>query len=303
MTGWQVDSSGVCIVSDFQTLAGAAVDWEPGLTPLTQSTLDTNIYSILVNIPANRKYEFKFVNAQHWYGVEFVPEESRVIYNFNDNRWFYLDSLADDTTLLGAIPFSGNAPVGKKLLRFRVNMRNEIVSNNNVHIVGDFQNWNYAATTMYSFDGQMYEYIAYVDSGNQFYRFVNGNTMANAETVPLPCVTNNSRVYWAEMDIIMNTVCFGACTECLNVGINENAISQFQLYPNPTSDHSTLVFGDMNLKNQVFVRDITGKVIRTYPLENRQLLTLEKENLTSGLYFVQVVSNKQNVMLKWWVNN
>src|SRR6185436_15682419 len=126
MTGQVLNVTGVHIGGDFQTLAGfAGGDWMPGTTPMTQETGDTNIYSIVVDIPAFTKYEYKVINGDQWYEAEFVPLESRVGYNFNDNRWLWVDSLSNDTTFVGALLFSGNAPAGLKLLRVVVDMQNE----------------------------------------------------------------------------------------------------------------------------------------------------------------------------------
>ena len=83
-------------------------DWASNTTTLTQEG-STEIYSIVVDIPAFAKYEYKFLNGDQFYEAEFVPI-IRVGYNFNDNRWIYVDSLANDTTFVGAILFAGNAP-------------------------------------------------------------------------------------------------------------------------------------------------------------------------------------------------
>src|SRR4051812_22600711 len=90
--------TGVHIMGDFQVAAGYSSDLCPNCTPLTQETGDTNIYSIVVDIPAFAKYEYVFLNGDQGYDAEFVPDDSRVGYNFDSNRWIYVDSLADDTT-------------------------------------------------------------------------------------------------------------------------------------------------------------------------------------------------------------
>ena len=52
-----VNTTGVHIVGDFQTLAGfAGGDWISSSTPMTQEGTST-IYSIVVDIPAFQKYE------------------------------------------------------------------------------------------------------------------------------------------------------------------------------------------------------------------------------------------------------
>ena len=101
MTGQIINTTGIHISGDFQTIAGfPGGDWASNTTPLTQEGT-TDIYSIVVDIPAFAKYEYKFLNGDQFYEAEFVPVESRVGYNFDDNRWIYVDSLADDTSFVG----------------------------------------------------------------------------------------------------------------------------------------------------------------------------------------------------------
>ena len=107
MTDQAISTYGVHVSGDFQTLAGySGGDWQPGTTPMTNEP-GTQIYSVVVEIPAFAKYEYKFLNGDQWYDVEFVPMESRVGYNFNDNRWIFVDSITNDTTTTYPILYSG----------------------------------------------------------------------------------------------------------------------------------------------------------------------------------------------------
>src|SRR5689334_19803480 len=154
--------TGVHVMGDFQGVAGfPGGDWLPNTTPLTQEASST-IYSTVVDIPAFTKYEYKFVNGDQGYEAEFVPLPSRVGYNFNDNRWLWVDSLANDTTDIGAILFAGNAPVNLTLLRFKVDMSEALVDPAGVHVAGDFQGWDPSKIMLYSFGSGVYEIIAYL---------------------------------------------------------------------------------------------------------------------------------------------
>jgi len=63
MTGQTISSYGVHVSGDFQTLAGySGGDWASNTTLMAQEA-DTNIYSIVVDIPAFKKYEYKFLNG------------------------------------------------------------------------------------------------------------------------------------------------------------------------------------------------------------------------------------------------
>lgn len=292
MTGNTISPFGMHITGDFQTLAGySGGDWMTNNTPLTQEVGDTNIYSIVVDIPAFAKYEYKFVNGDQFYEAEFVPAESRVGYNFNDNRWLYIDSLANDTTFIGVLVFGGNAPVNMNLIRFVVNMQNETVSPNGVHVAGDFQSWSSTNTIMYHFDDApagVYEVISYVSPNNTYeYKFYNGNSSGDAETVAGSCTVGGNRSENITSDIVLNTVCFSYCSDC-TTGADEmsNNVS-IKMYPNPTTNSAKIEFKNSDNKN-IIITDMNGKIVREYSSVFDTSLQIQKDNLMSGIYFVNV---------------
>lgn len=288
MTGIPVLATGMHISGDFQTLAGfAGGDWNSASTPLTQEP-GTDIYSIIVDIPAFAKYEYKFVNGDQFYEAEFVPEFSRVMYNFNDNRWLYVDSLANDTTFVGAIIFGGNAPAGMRLVRFYVDMQNTTVSSNGVHIAGTFQGNNPASTILYSFGGSVYEMICYMPDGTYGYKFYNGNTIGNEEIIPGICSVNSAREVTVIEDVLMSPVCFGECTWCVT-GIADNfSTGNMEIYPNPAAEVSRVMFSSNIISPAIQVTDISGRVVREYSNNQSNYILIEKGNLVSGIYFVNV---------------
>lgn len=254
-----INVNGIHITGDFQDEAGFAADWDPSTTSMTQEVSDPSIYSVVVDIPAFRHYEFKFVNGIFGYEVEFVPQQSRVIYQFNDNRWIYVDSLSNDTLKLAAIIYGTNAPAKKHLLRFRVDMQNAgAVSSNGVHVAGSFQGFDPAATRMHSFDGKVYEYIAYADTGlpavQHEFKYYNGNTTGNSESVPATCANVNSNRYSVVVsDSLLATVCFSSCAACVTTAIAEAAAEQGPVvFPNPSSGHFNVLSSKQLINLRVF---------------------------------------------------
>ena len=152
MTGKTISSNGLHIAGNFQAAAGASGDWMPAATAMTNGG-SGNIYSVIVNIPAKARYEFKFINDNNWgSGEEAIPTinqvGSAINGGSNGNRWIYVDSTANDTTIFPAVLFSGSAPAGLHAVRFAVDMKNETVSSKGVHIAGSLQGWNPASTSM-----------------------------------------------------------------------------------------------------------------------------------------------------------
>ncbi len=285
MTGITVLPTGMHISGDFQTLAGfPGGDWNSASTPLTQEP-GTDIYSIVVDIPAFAKYEYKFVNGDQFYEAEFVPEFSRVGYNFNDNRWLYVDSTANDTTFVGAIIFAGNAPAGMKLVRFYVDMQNETVSSNGVYIAGSYQGWNTTSDILYSFGGSVYEVINYMPVGTYEYKFYNGNS---GESIIGSCTVNGNREISVVDDVLVNSVCFGLCGSCLT-GLIENAVAlNIKLIPNPATSVSRLNFGTGVHDATVKLYDISGRLIRSYSEVSGLELLIDRDHLLNGMYFITV---------------
>ncbi|MFN8396622.1 MAG: T9SS type A sorting domain-containing protein [Bacteroidia bacterium] len=292
MQGYPVNVTGMHITGDFQTVAGfAGGDWNSASTSLVQEPSDTNLYSIVVDIPAFNKYEYKFVNGDQFYEVEFVPIESRVGYNFNDSRWIYIDSLANDTTVIGPLRFSGNAPMGKYLMRFLVDMHEEAsVDPAGVHIAGDFQSWNPAANRMYSFVTGIWEHIAYVDSTVAYaeFKYVNGSAWGSDESVPGACATGFNRYLSVPKDSVLPTVCYGSCSACLTSGTASAWEPRLEVFPNPASASGLIRlpnhFGDWTVN----VMDQQGRLQRQFAGTGEQAIRLEREGLAAGLYFVTV---------------
>lgn len=291
MTGQTLLSTGVHIAGDFQTLAGfTGGDWMSNTTPLTQETGDTNIYSIVVDIPAFAKYEYKFINGDQFYETEFVPEESRVGYNFNDNRWIYVDSLADDTTYVGAILFSQNAPKGYNLLRFKVNMTNQIVNSNGVHIATSFGAWNTSNTYLFSFQDNIYEVITYIDTNETScqYKFINGNSTSEYETIPSACESNGNREASFSNHTVFDPVCFSECADCISTANLEDIEDHEKTYifPNPTNDATVLYLNDQTAKT-ITITNALGSTVRSYSCLEKTLI-IEKETLPQGLYIISI---------------
>jgi type IX secretion system substrate protein len=294
MTGQVLSPNGIHVTGDFQAVAGfPGGDWQSNTTTLTQEGA-TNIYSIIVDIPAFTKYEYRYVNGDQSYEVEFVPVESRVGYNFDDNRWLWVDSLANDTTDIGAIVFNTNAPAGLTLVRFLVDMQNvPSISPAGIHVAGNFQGWDPSEIMLYSFGSDVYEIIAYMPLGTYEYKFYNGNTSGTMENIPALCSVNTNREIVVAADIVLPTVCFSGCSLCVPTSISENKKeTSWSLFPNPTSNFAILKFNDDSPVHSVFVTDVTGRLVQRFENYPLNTLRIEKGKPGEGIYFVTIHSSE-----------
>jgi hypothetical protein len=283
--------NGVHIAGDFQLIAGYAEDWCAGCTPLTQEG-GSAIYSIVLDLPAFHKYEFKFINGDQFYESEFVPQESRVQYDFNDNRWIFVDSIANDTTFAGNIVFASNAPLNKYLVRFYVDMKNETLSTNGVHLAGSFNNWDASKIRMYHFDNapeNIFEIIQYTSATTLMYKYYNGNTANDAEIVPTACGGGmEHRMSTINADVLLDIVCFSSCSACVTSAIPMLDASSFSLFPNPGKGHTILQCKSGKHIKQIAITDMQGRLIQVN-INPTSTWNFNTEAFNGGIYYVTVL--------------
>lgn len=305
MTGQTISAFGVHVAGDFQVLAGYPMDWDFGSTSLSQEG-STDIYSIVVDIPAFRKYEFKFVNGDQGYETEYVPDEVRVSYNFNDNRWMYVDSLANDTTFIGAVQFGLSSPASKFAVRYKVDMSSVLVSTNGVHTSTNYNLFSTVKNAMITFtDNPMpnvYEVINYVNAGTYDFNFINGNSVGGKEpSVPANCSNTGVRYVTVSKDTVFPEVCFNYCVNCSSVGIKENKLNgnSFSIYPNPAKSTLNIVSTKEEI-SEIAIYNVTGQ--KVLGIENilSQSYLIDHLDLPTGMYVVKVFNgdmSSQNIKL------
>ncbi len=217
MSAETVAGSGVHIAGSFQSVAGLGSNWNPAATLVPDLDGD-GIYEITVSLPPGA-YEYKFINGNAW-GMDENPPSDCSIGN-NNNREVTVGNTA---LVLPAHPFNGCI----SRLRFAVNMSNQTVSPEGVHVMGNFQqaagftqNWDPASTAMQDLNGDgTYELELTMPFGNYQYVFVNGDASANAESLSGACSEpgdNGSpvrKVNFASGTDNAPVFCFNTCDNC-----------------------------------------------------------------------------------------
>lgn len=217
MSAEVVASSGVHIAGSFQSVAGLGDNWNPGSTLVLDVDGDA-IYEITVSLPPGT-YEYKFINGNAWGMDENPPLECAV--GSTNNRQVVVGS---SDLELPAVPF--NACI--EWLRFSVNMNGQSISPNGVHVMGDFQeaaglaqNWDPGSLLLEDLNGDgTYEVEVVVPPGTYQYLFVNGNSMMDAENLPIDCTVlgendSQNRAYtFTPGAEAPPTYCFNTCQTC-----------------------------------------------------------------------------------------
>ena len=300
MSGQKISPEGIHIAGDFQTAAGySGGNWQPNTCPMSREK-DTTIYSLVVNIPANKLYEYYFLNGDQWYESEFIPEESRVGYDFNAYRWIWVDSTASDTCFTGAIQFSGNAPAGKYLARYFVDMSNQsAISEKGVYLSGDFVNWQTNKIRLCSFSDKIYQTIIYLPSGDYSYKFYNGNSADKAEIVPSNCSVNGNRTLNLTSDKQIDTVLFSECAKSGSaVATEEKPYFSFQISPNPVTDNLSIMLNtEMTNSIQIQIFNLQGESVFLKKRISENSETINSSDLSAGVYILKLINMLNNSIL------
>jgi hypothetical protein len=224
-----ISANGIHVAGDFQQLAGNATNWDPAGTQMTDPDGDS-IYTVTVTVPAGT-YQYKFINGNAWGSDESVPSACAT----SSNR--QLTATGDMTTSLvcfsSCAPCSNIPPAALYNLTFQVDMSQDSVSANGIHVAGNFQNaagfgadWNPAGSPMTDLNGDgIYELTVQIPAGIYEYKFINGNSWLEEESLPGYCTFNNNRGLVFGSDTTLPAVCFSACDPCSVIPDNSHLLT------------------------------------------------------------------------------
>lgn len=209
-------------------IAGNFQGWDPSATLMVQSSTEPNIYTYTTAIQAGTLAEYKFVNGDDWSVAEgTIPAAC----NVNNNRGLVVPA---QDTVLGRVAFGSCSDASTLVfvpVTFNVDMSNETIRPEGVHIAGSFQGWLPSSSPMTahpSLSG-VYTYTAQIPEGTDVeYKFVNGNdwgvvdSAGNfidwSESVPAACagITGPNRYFTVPTGgIDLPTYVFGSCNTTL----------------------------------------------------------------------------------------
>ena len=210
---FQVDLSKETISPDGVHLAGSFNNWSYSQTTMTLNA--NNIFIAILNLDEGGTYQYRFVNGNTSAGLETVPPGCGVLNG--SSEYDRQITVPDHDTTYDKVCFSmcGYCPASVSVT-FRVNMQHETLSPNGVHVAGTFNNWNYAQTPLTLTSGTVYETSMTMDEGTYLeFRYANGNTNQESETLPGACTLNGNRYFTVPgHDTTMTPFCYDSCVAC-----------------------------------------------------------------------------------------
>ncbi len=203
-------------------LAGSFNNFDSLATPMVD--LGGGIFQVAVFLDTASTVYYKFLNGPTFLAEEIVPMQCGVANGFGGyNR--YLEVPEADTDL-DTVCFGrclNCSPYGEVKVKFLVNMSQQIVSLDGIHVAGSFNNFNPSVDQLTDIGNGIYELALNLDSSAVIsYKFINGNSFTGEEIVPALCGISNgfggyNRILVVpEVDIELDTVCFSSCTTCIN---------------------------------------------------------------------------------------
>jgi len=82
----------------------------------------------------------------------------------------------------------------------------------------------------------------------------------------------------------------------LTTSISQNLIDpNYIVFPNPFTDYTTIELPDAFQTRKIELIDIHGRTVRTIDNVNSNSVTIHRENLPSGIYFIRIHSDDTNV--------
>ena len=265
------------------------------------TTADDSIFTYTKIFSEGDMLEYKFVNGDEWGEDESVPPECA-----QDNNRFLV--VPGNDTVLIAVCYGSCDPceiiVDTVVVTFRVDMSEQTVSANGIHVAGSFQGWDPEVTEMALIGNNIYETEITLDQGVYYeYKFINGNTWDGKETVPSECGVDdgqggfNRYLTAPVIDSTLADVCFSSCDPC-SVGlgdIHSNYNGRLNVYPNPLTDK---IYIEIHSESagilSLILTDPYGRVMKT--TENLSLskgmnkYSMQMNDLFPGIYFLQAKS-------------
>ncbi len=297
---FRVDMSDELVSTDGIHIAGTFQGWDPAATELMLVADDIWEYTRVFT--SGTYLEYKFINGITFDDAEDVPEECGVP-DGQDGFNRYLTVPANDTILID-VCFSSCDPCLPPVfvnVTFRTDLHWEVISPDGVHLAGNFQGWNPAATEMQLVDEGLYEVNLDLIAGTEIeYKFINGNDWDGAEEVPEECGIPDgqggfNRFFTVpSIDTITGFVCFSQCVEpCYINSVNDRLVEYKDFYPNPAS--GVIYFNDKHVGAEVQVYSVEGKLLLH---KNLQQLQLDVAALKEGLYFIHIRNKEASEIRK-----
>lgn len=210
---FRVDVSEESVSAQGIHIAGSFQGWDPAGTTMTENGDGT--WSYTTNAVEGTVLQYRYINGNAWGAGESVPAGCGIPDGFGGyNRSWTVTT--NEEIPLHCFSSCVECYQPQVLVTFRVNMIEESVAPEGVHIAGNFQGWSPGTTAMTDEGAGIWTYTTNFAEGESIeYKFINGIAWGQDESVPVECNQNNNRFHTVgAVDEVLDIVCFGSCSDC-----------------------------------------------------------------------------------------
>lgn len=218
---FQVDMREEIISPDGVHLAASFNGFNPSSHEMTN--LGNEVFFINIDLFENEEITFRYVNGDDASGFEMVPELCGIDNGSGVYNRFL--TVPEENLSLQEVCFSScedcELQPWEKNVTFRVDMNNEMVSDQGIHLAGTFNGWDPSSVEMVHIGNQIYSVTLTLDEDDVHqYRFVNGSSNGNFEMVPDECGYEGEsgglerQIVIPSNDTVLEAVCFAECAPC-----------------------------------------------------------------------------------------
>ena len=300
---FSVDMSEQTVAADGVHITGSFQGWDPAASPMID--MGDNIYEATFTMLSDEYHEYKFINGNSWDGEESVPEACGVDDGqggFNRYINVPVNDTATELVCFSSCDSCGYIPVEVDIT-FRVDMSEEVISPDGIHIAGSFQGWEPEATEMTLVADNIYEAtLTLLSAEYHEYKFINGTTWDVAEEVPQECGTDDGQggynrfITIPEVDTTLDVVCFGSCEPC-TVGLVDrfagNEALMLSIVPNPSGGLVDIYFDNPGKgEATLLIYDLLGNKVyeskRVFASGEQRIFSANLDRIAAGVYLCSV---------------
>jgi len=185
---------------------------------------------------------------------------------------------------------------------FRVNMSNypDIIATG-VYVNGTFNSFCGACNPMTNIGGNIWEVVLPLPVGPIQYIFT-VDTWTDQEVLTAGGTCNDpvvdefeNRYLNVTADVVLPSVCYESCVECLNIGLSEMVSGEVLLMPNPAK--STIQLTSTENMKKIEIIDAQGKSVKTVNCNTTEM-NISLDGLNAGFYTVAIGSDKGTITRK-----
>ncbi len=203
----KVDMSNKIISPNGVHITGSFQGWDPSTTKLSRVGT-SNYYAVTIPVyQGSLPFQYKFLNGNGWGTEETISGNCQS----GSNRTLIIPK--QDSTIVVCFGECSSTCSALVNVTFSVDMSHVTASANGVHIAGDFQGWDPAASLLTNSGAGIYKITVPIIPGTTLnYKFLNGNSWGTDEKVIGSCVYQTNRYFTiGKKDTSVALVCFGYC--------------------------------------------------------------------------------------------